>query len=80
MLLSRRNRLNKEGTMEKEKIARINFLYRKSKAEGLTDEEKEEQTKLRNEYREYMRNGYMAEFSNTYIVDENGNKRSLLKK
>ena len=66
--------------MDKEKIARINFLYRKSKAEGLTDEEKDEQTRLRNEYREFMRNGYMAEFSNTYIVDENGNKRSLLKK
>ena len=66
--------------MDKEKIARINFLYRKSKAEGLTDEEKDEQTRLRNEYREFMRNGYMAEFSNTYIVDGNGNKRSLLKK
>ncbi len=66
--------------MDKEKIARINFLARKSKNEGLTEEEKSEQTTLRNEYRQYMRNGYMAEFSNTYIVDKNGNKRSLLKK
>lgn len=66
--------------MDKEKVARINFLAKKSKAEGLTDEEKAEQTKLRDEYRQYMRNGYMAEFANTYIVDENGNKRSLLKK
>lgn len=66
--------------MDKEKISRINFLYRKSKAEGLTEDEKAEQTRLRNEYRGYMRNGYMAEFSNTYIVDENGNKRSLIKK
>ena len=32
-------------------IKRINELSRKSKAEGLTPEEKEEQTKLRNEYR-----------------------------
>lgn len=66
--------------MEKEKIARINYLAKKSKADGLTEEEKAEQTKLRDEYRQYMRNGYMAEFANTYIVDENGNKRSLLKK
>lgn len=65
--------------MDKEKIARINFLAKKSRTEGLTDEEKVEQTSLRNEYRQYMRNGYMAEFANTYIVDENGNKRSLLK-
>lgn len=31
-------------------ISRINELYRKSKAEGLTEEEKEEQLRLRNEY------------------------------
>ena len=66
--------------MDKEKITRINYLAKKSKTEGLSEGEKMEQTVLRNEYRQYMRNGYMAEFSNTYIVDENGNKRSLLKK
>ena len=33
-----------------EKIDRINALYHKSKAEGLTDEEKAEQAKLRVEY------------------------------
>ena len=32
-------------------IKRINVLSRKSKTEGLTPAEKEEQTKLRNEYR-----------------------------
>ena len=66
--------------MDKEKIARINFLAGKSRKESLTEEEKNEQTALRNEYRQFMRNGYMAEFANTYIVDEKGNKRSLLKK
>lgn len=65
--------------MDKAKIDRINFLARKSKTETLTEEEKSEQKALRDEYRQYMRNGYMAEFSNTYIVDENGNKRRLLK-
>ena len=65
--------------MDKEKISRINFLARKSREEGLTEVERAEQTLLRNEYREYMRRGYMAEFENTYIVDENGNKRRLIK-
>ena len=65
--------------MDKEKIDRINFLARKSKTEALSESEKAEQTLLRSEYREYMRKGYMAAFSNTYIVDENGNKRKLLK-
>jgi len=32
-------------------VKRINELSRKSKTEGLTPSEKEEQTKLRNEYR-----------------------------
>lgn len=65
--------------MDKKKIERINFLARKSKTDNLSDEEKAEQAALRSEYREYMRNGYMAEFSNTYIIDENGNKRKLIK-
>ncbi|MBP3856740.1 MAG: DUF896 domain-containing protein [Ruminiclostridium sp.] len=65
--------------MDKSKIERINFLARKSKSDGLTDEEKAEQQKLRSEYREYMKKGFMAELSNTYIVDENGNKRRFLK-
>ena len=45
--------------MDKEKIARINELARKAKTdEGLTETELSEQLLLRNEYREYMRNGY----------------------
>ena len=39
-----------------EKIDRINALYHKSKAEGLTDEEKAEQAKLRAEYVASVRN------------------------
>ncbi|MBQ9382635.1 MAG: DUF896 domain-containing protein [Ruminiclostridium sp.] len=66
--------------MEKEKIERINFLARKSRTETLTEEEKAEQRVLRDEYRLYMKNGYMAAFSNTFIVDENGNKRRLTEK
>lgn len=40
--------------MKKEKIERINELYRKSKAEGLTPAEKKEQQALRAEYRMAM--------------------------
>ena len=36
--------------MEQSKIDRINELYRKSKAEGLTEAEKKEQTLLRKEF------------------------------
>lgn len=65
--------------MDKEKIERINFLARKSKSEGLTDEEKAEQTDLRNEYRAFMMRGFMATASNTYVVDSDGNKKRLVK-
>ena len=36
--------------MTDEKIARINELYHKSKAEGLTEAERKEQALLRQEY------------------------------
>lgn len=65
--------------MDKIKIERINYLARKSRTESLSEDEKAEQTALRNEYREYMRNGYMEQFSNTYIIDKNGNKKRLVK-
>ena len=56
--------------MDEKKIARINELARKAKAEGLTDAEIEERAALRQEY-------LHAVMENTYIVDEKGNKRKL---
>ena len=67
--------------MLEEKIQRINELARKAKTpEGLTDEEKEEQVKLRQEYIAEWRQGVTQVLDNTYIMDEQGNKRKLPKK
>ncbi len=65
--------------MLKEKIDRINFLAKKSKTEGLTEEEKAEQATLRGEYIAEWREGVIQTLENTYVVDENG-KRKLRKK
>lgn len=63
--------------MDQKKIDRINELARKSKAEGLTEAEKEEQTILRNEYRMAVTGNLAAQLSNTYIVTPDGKKRKL---
>lgn len=41
--------------ISKKLIERINFLYRKSNNEGLTEEEKEEQALLRRQYLDAIR-------------------------
>ena len=64
--------------MEKAKIDRINFLARKSKVRELTEEEKAEQTELRNEYRAGFRQNFMTQLDKVYVKDENGNTKKLL--
>lgn len=66
--------------METERLKRINELAHKQKAEVLTQAEKEEQAKLRQEYLKAFKKNLTAQLDNTYIVDENGNKRKLEKK
>lgn len=66
--------------MTEELIKRINELAKKSKAEGLTDEEKAEQQELRKKYIESFRQGVKNTLGNVYIVDEDGNKKKLSKK
>jgi len=65
--------------MEQSKIDRINVLARKSKAEGLTEEEKAEQAILRREYIDSVKASLIGHLDNTYVVDQNGIKRKLKK-
>ena len=64
----------------KEQIDRINQLARKSKAEGLPPEEKQEQAKLRRLYIDSVKASLVGQLEHTYIVDEKGNKRKLPRK
>ncbi|MBR3847853.1 MAG: DUF896 domain-containing protein [Oscillospiraceae bacterium] len=61
-------------------ISRINELAKKSREEGLSAAELEEQAKLRKEYIAKFRQGMENALSNVYIVDENGNKKKVEKK
>ena len=60
--------------MTDEKIKRINELARKQKAEGLTEEEKAEQFKLRREYIDAYKQSLIAQLENTYILEPDGTK------
>ena len=63
--------------MNDEKIARINELFHKSKAEGLTEEEKNEQQKLRQEYWAAIRGNIRATLDNTSIQNPDGSVTPL---
>lgn len=65
--------------MEQSKIDRINELAKKAKTVGLTPEEDAERAQLRQEYLAAVRQNLRAQLDNTFIVDENGNKRPLRK-
>lgn len=62
--------------MNKEKIARINYLAKKSKTEGLTEAEKAEQQALRDEYRADFRRSLEAQLQNVEFVDADQGKGS----
>lgn len=64
--------------MEKAKIDRINQLARKSKTEGLTDSEKAEQQKLRDEYRADFRKSLMGQLDRVYIKEADGSTTKVL--
>lgn len=58
-------------------IARINELAKKAKEEGLTGEELAERDKLRRIYIDSVKANLTGSLENTYVVDEQGNKRKL---
>ena len=66
--------------MTEEKIKRINELARKQKAEGLTEEERAEQFKLRREYIDSFKNSLIGQLENTYIVEKDGSKTKVTRK
>lgn len=63
--------------MTDEKIARINELYKKSKAEGLTEAEKKEQQVLRREYIDAFRNNLRGQLNNISIKEPDGSITNL---
>ena len=56
--------------MDEAKIKRINFLAKKAKSEGLTDEEKKEQHDLRQEYLDAVRKNLRAQLQNIEFADD----------
>ena len=63
--------------MNEAKIQRSNELYHKSKAEGLTDEEKKEQELLRKEYIASVRRNLRSQLNNIDVVDPDGSIKNL---
>ena len=63
-----------------ERIQRINELYHKSKGPGLTEEEKQEQKKLRAEYVASIRDNLQAQLENITIERPDGTIEKLHKK
>ena len=62
-----------------ETIKRINELYHKSQAEGLTEEEKEEQKELRQKYIESVRGNLRGQLENMTIQRPDGTVENVKK-
>ncbi|MCD7994429.1 MAG: DUF896 domain-containing protein [Clostridia bacterium] len=66
--------------MDASRIDRINELYHKSQAVGLTEEEKEEQARLRREYIAAIRGSLRNNLNNISIKEPDGTITDLGKK
>ena len=63
--------------MTQEKIQRINELYRKSPAEGLSEAEKKEQDLLRKEYIANVKKNLRNQLNNIDMVNDDGSVENL---
>lgn len=63
-----------------DKIKRINELYHLSKARELTEEEKEEQKKLRQDYIASVRGNLVSQLENIEIVEKDGSLTKVTRK
>ena len=74
-------RIYKEGEItswtKRKSPASTSWPPRRKTPEGLTQEEREEQLRLRREYIDSVVGNLARELDNTYVVDEHGNKRKL---
>ena len=66
--------------MEQVKIDRINELAKLAKQRELTPEETAERQALRKEFLADFKKNLVNTLDNTYIVDEQGNKKKLERK
>ena len=63
--------------MTEEKIQRINELYNKANAEGLTEVEKSEQQALRKQFIEDFKRNLRGQLDNISICEEDGSVTNL---
>ena len=66
--------------MDKSRIDRINELYRKSKAEGLSEVEKMEQQILRKEYIDAIKRNLTSQLDKISIQEKDGSITDIGKK
>lgn len=66
--------------MNQQELDRINFLARKSRNEGLTEEEKAEQAVLRRKYIDSVVGSLKGQLDNTKIVNPDGSITELSQK
>lgn len=66
--------------MDKSKIDRINALARASKERALTEEERAEQTALRNEFRRSVIGNLSGQLERTVIINPDGSRTEVKKK
>ena len=66
--------------MATERLKRINELAKLAKERGLTPAEREEQSRLRQEYLAAFRKNFLAQMDNVYLQEPDGTEHKLGKK